>query len=40
MKLLMNRLQPALIDVRVDLSRRDVAVAEEFLDDAKVGTAA
>ena len=36
----MNRLQPVLIDVRVDLRRTDVAVAQQLLDDAQVRAAA
>ena len=40
MKLLMDGLQPVLIDVRVNLRRADVAVSEQFLNDAKIGPAA
>ena len=34
MKFLMYGFQPVLIDVGVNLRRADIAVAEEFLDDA------
>src|SRR4051794_37176605 len=40
MKLRMHRLEAVLIDVSVDLRRRDIAVAKQFLHDAQVGPAA
>src|SRR5688572_18887936 len=39
-ELLVNRPQAVLVHVRVDLRGGDVAVAEEFLDDAEVRAAA
>jgi hypothetical protein len=38
--LLVDRLEPVLVDVRVDLRRTDVAVAEQFLHDAQRDLAA
>ena len=40
MKLLVDRLQSRLIDVRIDLRRLDVAVSQKFLHDAKIRAAA
>ena len=40
MKFLVNACKPRLVDVRVDLRRLDVAVAEQFLHDAQVRAAA
>src|SRR6185437_15296572 len=40
MEFAVNRLEAILIDVRVDLSGGDVAVAKQFLHDAQVGSAA
>ena len=37
MKLAMHGFQSLLIDVGVDLGRRNVGVAEHFLNDAKIG---
>ena len=34
----MHSFKPLLIDVRIDLRRRNVGMAEHFLDDAKIGT--
>jgi hypothetical protein len=36
MKLAMHSLQPLLIDMRVDLCRRYVCVAQHLLDDSKI----
>jgi len=36
MKLPMHSFQSLLIDVRIDLRRRDIGVAEHFLDDAQI----
>src|SRR5205814_684381 len=35
-KLLVYRLEPRLVDVGIDLRRRDIAVPEQLLDDAQV----
>jgi hypothetical protein len=40
MKLSMDRFEPLLIDMRVNLRGRDIGVAEHFLDDAKIGAVA
>ena len=40
MKLVMHRLQPLLINVGVDLRRRNIGVSEHFLDDAQIGAVA
>ena len=40
MKLPMHSLQSLLIDVRVNLRRRNVGVPEQFLNDAQIGTVA
>ena len=33
----MHRLEPLLVDVRVNLRRRNVGVPEHFLDDSQIG---
>jgi hypothetical protein len=40
MKFPVNSFQPGLVDVRVDLRGLDVAVAEQFLDNAQIRPAA
>ena len=40
MKLPMYSFEPLLINVRVNLRRRNIGVAEHFLDDAQVGAVA
>jgi hypothetical protein len=40
MKLSMDRFEPLLIDVRVDLGSGDVRVAEHFLNNAQIGAVA
>jgi hypothetical protein len=40
MKLCVHGFEPLLVHVRVDLRGGDVAVAQQFLDDAQVGSAA
>jgi hypothetical protein len=37
MKLPMHSFQSLLIDMRIDLRRRNIGVAEHFLDDPKIG---
>lgn len=37
MKLAMHGFQSLLIDMRIDLRRRNVGVTEHFLDDAQIG---
>ena len=39
-KLPMDGFQPLLVDVRVNLGRRNIGVAEHFLDDPQVGAVA
>lgn len=36
MKLLMNRLQPILIDVRINLGGRDVRMSQQLLNDPEI----
>ena len=40
MKFLVDGFKPVLIDVGINLRRADVAVPEQFLHDAQVGSAA
>ena len=40
MELTVNGLETILIDMRIDLSRGDIAMAKQFLHDAQVGPAA
>ncbi len=40
MKFAMDRFQPLLINMRVNLGRRDIGVAEHLLDDAQIGAIA
>ena len=37
MKLPMHSFQSLLIDMRIDLRRRNIGMAEHFLDDAQIG---
>ena len=39
MKLLVNFLQPCVLDVCIDLSRLDAGMAQHFLDKPQVGSA-
>src|SRR5437660_12115498 len=39
-KLPMHRLEPLLIDMRVDLRRRNIGVPEHFLNNPQIGTVA
>ena len=37
MKLPMDSFKPLLIDMRIDLRRRNIGVAQHFLDDPQIG---
>jgi len=37
MKLPMDSFKPLLIDMRIDLRRRNISVAQHFLDDPQIG---
>ena len=40
MKLVVHRFQPLLIDMRINLGRRNIGVPKHFLDDAQIGAVA
>lgn len=39
MELLMNRLEAVFVDMRINLSRRDIRMSQKFLDDTEVRAA-